>query len=72
MTDQDRHTAIPGFVTQDRASLPMGLECRLCPTGRLIRIRSESRIGIYDFGVNRRRVESSGANKQVIDNSLQA
>ena len=33
------------------------LECRLCLTSRMIHIRSESRIGIYDFGVNRRRVE---------------
>ncbi|MDE0144607.1 MAG: DUF1499 domain-containing protein [Nitrospira sp.] len=33
------------------------LECRLCLTSRMIHIRSESRIGIYDFGTNRRRVE---------------
>ncbi len=33
------------------------LECRLCPTGRVIHVRSASRSGIYDFGVNRRRVE---------------
>ena len=33
------------------------LECRLCPTGRVIHVRSTSRFGIYDFGVNRRRVE---------------
>ena len=33
------------------------LECRLCVAGRMIHIRSESRIGIYDFGINRRRVE---------------
>ncbi len=33
------------------------LECRLCLTDQVIHIRSESRIGIYDFGVNRRRVE---------------
>ena len=33
------------------------LECRLCLTDQVIHVRSESRIGIYDFGVNRRRVE---------------
>lgn len=33
------------------------LECRLCLTGRMIHVRSESRIGIYDFGTNRRRIE---------------
>lgn len=33
------------------------LECRLCPTGRVIHVRSASRLGIWDFGVNRRRVE---------------
>lgn len=33
------------------------LECRLCPTGRVIHVRSASRRGIYDFHVNRRRVE---------------
>ncbi len=33
------------------------LECRLCLTDRVIHVRSESRTGIYDFGVNRRRVE---------------
>ncbi len=33
------------------------LECRFCPTGHVIHVRSASRIGVYDFGVNRRRVE---------------
>ena len=33
------------------------LECRLCPTGRVIHVRSASRAGIYDFCVNRRRIE---------------
>ena len=34
------------------------LECRLCPTGLVIHVRSASRaFGIWDSGVNRRRVE---------------
>lgn len=33
------------------------LECRLCLTSRTVHVRSESRIGMYDFGTNRRRVE---------------
>lgn len=33
------------------------LECRLCPTDRVIHVRSASRLGVYDLGVNRRRVE---------------
>ena len=33
------------------------LECRLCPTDRVIHVRSASRAGIYDFCVNRRRIE---------------
>ena len=33
------------------------LECRLCPTGRVIHVRSASRFGIWDWGVNRRRVQ---------------
>ncbi len=33
------------------------LECCLCPTGRVIHVRSASRFGIWDSGVNRRRVE---------------
>ena len=34
------------------------LECRLCTTGRVIHVRSASRrFGVWDAGVNRRRVE---------------
>ncbi|MYC28385.1 MAG: DUF1499 domain-containing protein [Nitrospira sp. SB0662_bin_26] len=33
------------------------LECCLCPTGRVIHVRSASRFGIWDWGVNRRRVQ---------------
>ena len=35
------------------------LECRLCPAGRVIHVRSASRIGLlWDVGVNRARVET--------------
>ena len=34
------------------------LELLLCRGAGVIQVRSASRIGIYDFGVNRRRVES--------------
>ena len=34
------------------------LELRLVPQGEIIQVRSASRVGYSDFGVNRRRVES--------------
>ena len=35
------------------------LECRLCTVGRLIHVRSASRIGLlWDMGVNRQRLET--------------
>lgn len=34
------------------------VECRLCPKDRLIHVRSASRLGIWDLGVNRRRIET--------------
>lgn len=34
------------------------LECRLSPEEGVIHVRSASRSGYYDFGVNRRRVEA--------------
>ena len=34
------------------------LECRLCLTGGVIHVRSASRLAIWDFGANRRRVEA--------------
>ena len=34
------------------------LECRLCPAEGVIHVRSASRIGVYDFGANRARVEA--------------
>jgi uncharacterized protein (DUF1499 family) len=33
------------------------LECRLCPAGRVIHVRSAARKGVHDLCVNRRRVE---------------
>ena len=33
------------------------LECLLCPAAGVIHVRSASRIGYYDFGANRARVE---------------
>ncbi len=45
-------------VCRTRLGFADDIECRLCPTGRVIHVRSASRIGIYDFGVNRRRVEA--------------
>ena len=37
--------------------LPDDLKCALCPQACVIHISSASRYGIYDFGVNRARVE---------------
>ena len=34
------------------------LECRLCSAGQVIHVRSASRLGYYDFGANRARVEA--------------
>ena len=34
------------------------LECRLCPATGVIHVRSASRIGYWDFGVNRARIEA--------------
>ncbi len=44
-------------VCRTRIGFLDDLECRLCPTERVIHVRSASRLGIYDYGVNRRRVE---------------
>ena len=45
-------------VCRTRLGFADDLECRLCASERLIHVRSTSRVGIYDFGVNRRRVEA--------------
>ena len=42
---------------RSRAGYIDDLECRLCPTGRVIHIRSAARNGIWDLCVNRRRVQ---------------
>ena len=34
------------------------LECRLCLAKRVIHVRSASRLGIWDLGVNRARIEA--------------
>ena len=44
-------------VCRSRLGFADDLECRLCSTARVIHVRSASRIGYYDFGVNRTRVE---------------
>ena len=45
-------------VCRSRLGFADDLECRLCPTARVIHVRSASRSGYYDFGVNRTRVEA--------------
>ena len=52
-TDDHLHAACRtrlGFVDD--------LECRPCPAGGVIHVRSASRLGYYDFGANRARVEA--------------
>ncbi len=44
-------------VCRTRFGFSDDVEFRLCLTGRVIHVRSASRIGIWDFGVNRRRIE---------------
>lgn len=51
-TDDYLHAAC-----RTRAGYIDDLECRLCPSGRVIHARSASRDGIWDFFVNRSRVE---------------
>ena len=46
-------------VCRTRLGFVDDIEFRLCPTSRVIHVRSASRISFfYDFGVNRRRVEA--------------
>ena len=45
-------------VCRTRLGFADDIEFRLCPTSRVIHVRSASRLAIYDFGVNRRRVEA--------------
>ena len=54
-------TATDGYihaVCRTRLGFADDLECCLCASERLIHVRSASRVGLYDLGVNRRRVES--------------
>ena len=45
-------------VCRNRIGFVDDLECRLCPEDRIIHVRSASRLAIWDFGMNRRRVEA--------------
>ena len=44
-------------VCRTRMGFADDLECRLCLVDGVIHVRSASRLGYYDFGVNRARVE---------------
>ena len=45
-------------VCRTRIGFADDLECRLCRAQGVIHVRSASRLGYYDFGVNRARVEA--------------
>ena len=45
-------------VCHTRRGFPDDLECQLCGSAGVIHVRSASRFGYYDFGVNRARVEA--------------
>ena len=45
-------------VCRTRLGFADDVECRLCQAEGVIHVRSASRMGYYDFGVNRARVES--------------
>ena len=54
-------TATPDYLhaaCRTRLGFVDDLECRLCPTEHVIHVRSASRLGYSDFGVNRARVEA--------------
>ena len=44
-------------VCRTRLGFPDDVECLLSPEGGVIHVRSASRLGYSDWGVNRRRVE---------------
>ena len=44
-------------VCRTRLGFADDVECRLCRSDGVIHVRSASRLGYYDFGVNRARVE---------------
>ncbi len=45
-------------VCRTRLGFADDVECRLCSVDGVIHVRSASRLGYYDFGVNRARVEA--------------
>ena len=45
-------------VCRSRLGFADDVECRLCRADAVIHVRSASRIGYYDFGINRARVEA--------------
>ncbi len=48
-------------ICRTRLGFADDIEFRLCPTGRVIHVRSAARISFFsDFGVNRRRLRRSG------------
>jgi len=44
-------------VCRTRIGFADDVECHLCQAEEVIHVRSASRLGYYDFGVNRARVE---------------
>ena len=44
-------------VCRTRLGFADDLECRLCRAGGIIHVRSASRLGYYDLGANRARIE---------------
>lgn len=55
---EDSGTTIRAEVTSKVFRFVDDLEFRLEPEKRLIQVRSASRVGYWDFGVNRRRMEA--------------
>lgn len=45
-------------ICRTRLGFADDFECRLCRADGVIHVRSASRLGYYDFGVNRARVEA--------------
>jgi len=45
-------------VCRSRLGFPDDLECQLCHAAGVIHVRSASRLGYYDMGANRARVEA--------------
>ena len=45
-------------VCRTRLGFVDDLECRLCAAGRVVHVRSASRLAIWDLGANRARIEA--------------